>query len=150
MADSYSSLIYHIVFSTKHREPWISQAIEQRVWSFIGGIATRQEMIPLRIGGLDDHLHIVIAIPPTLAVSRAVQLLKGASSRWIRETMPECDAFGWQDGYGAFTVSRSPLSATIRYVEQQRERHRSWNFEDEYRELLQRHEVAYSERYLLD
>jgi putative transposase len=150
MADSYSSLYYHIVFSTKHREPWIRQDIEQQVWSFLGGIADRYGMTPLRIGGLEDHLHVVVAIPPTLTVSRAVQMIKGGSSRWIRTTFPDLDAFGWQDGYGAFTVSKSQLPATITYVEQQRERHQTWSFQQEYRTLLERHGIQYNERYLLD
>jgi REP element-mobilizing transposase RayT len=150
MADSYSSLYYHIVFSTKHREPWIRQDIEQRVWSFLGGIADRYGMTPLRIGGLEDHLHVVVAIPPTLTVSKAVQMLKGGSSRWVRTTFPDLDAFGWQDGYGAFTVSKSQLPATITYVEQQRERHETWSFQEEYRTLLERHGIQYDERYVLD
>ncbi len=150
MADSYSSLYYHIVFSTKHREPWIRQDIEQRVSSFLGGIADRYGMTPLRIGGLEDHLHVVVAIPPTLTVSKAVQMLKGGSSRWVRTTFPDLDAFGWQDGYGAFTVSKSQLPATITYVEQQRERHETWSFQEEYRTLLERHGIQYDERYVLD
>jgi len=150
MADSYSALYYHIVFSTKNREPWISPDIEQRVWSFVGGIADRNEMTPIKIGGLDDHLHIVVAIPPTLTISKAVQLLKGGSSRWIRTTFPDLETFGWQDGYGAFTVSKSQLPATITYVERQRERHTSWSFQQEYRTLLERHGIEFNERYLFD
>jgi REP element-mobilizing transposase RayT len=138
------------VFSTKNREPWITRDIEQRVWSFIGGIADRNGMTPHRIGGLEDHLHVVLTIPPTLMVSKAVQLLKGGSSRWIRSTFPDLDRFGWQDGYGAFTVSVSRLPATVAYVERQRERHNALTFEAEYRLLLERHTVAFDERYLLD
>lgn len=150
MADSYASLHYHVVFSTKNREPWIRLDIEQRVWSFVGGIADRNGMTPHKIGGLEDHLHVVVAIPPTLMVSRAVQLLKGGSSRWVRLTFPELEGFGWQDGYGAFTVSASRLRATIEYVERQRERHETWTFQEEYRTLLKRHGVPFNERYLLD
>lgn len=93
MADTYSSLIYHIVFSTKHREPWIRPDIEQHIWGYIGSIADHHGLTPLKIGGLEDHLHVVVAIPPTLAVSRAVQYLKGPSSRWIATTFPELEAF---------------------------------------------------------
>jgi len=150
MPDSYSSLYYHIVFSTKQREPWIGHAIEERLWSFLGGIADRYGMTPLKIGGREDHLHIGVAIPPTLTVSRAVQMLKGGSSRWVRPTFPDLDTFGWQDGYGAFTVSKTQLPATVTYVENQRERHETWSFEDEYRTLLERHGVPYHERFLLD
>jgi REP element-mobilizing transposase RayT len=150
MPDTYTSLSYHIVFSTKSREPWITADIEQRVWSFLGGIANKHGMTPRRIGGLEDHLHIVIDVPPTLAVSKAVQLLKGGSSRWMRQTFPELESFSWQDGYGAFTVSHSQLPATIKYVERQRERHKTWSFQEEYRALLERHAVRFDERYLCD
>jgi REP element-mobilizing transposase RayT len=150
MADSYASLYYHIVFSTKQREPWISQEIEQRVWSFVGGIADKFGMTPLRVGGLEDHLHVIVSIPTTMAVSRAAQLLKGGSSRWIRSTFPELTAFGWQDGYGAFTVSASMLPATLAYVENQRARHEAMSFEQEYRVILDRHGISYDARYLLD
>ena len=150
MPDSYAALYYHIVFSTKQREPWISQEIERQVWSYVGGIADKWGMTPLQIGGLEDHLHIVVAIPPTMTVSRAVQLLKGGSSHWIRSTFPELEAFGWQDGYGAFTISLSQLPATVTYVQNQRRRHETWTFEQEYRALLDRHAVPYSAPFLLD
>ena len=150
MPDSYAALYYHIVFSTKQREPWISQVIEEQVWSYVGGIADKWGMAPLQIGGLDDHLHVIVAMPPTMTVSRAVQLLKGGSSHWFRSTFPELEAFGWQDGYGAFTVSKSQLPAAITYVRNQRERHRKIGFEGEYRALLDRHGIQYEKRYVLD
>lgn len=150
MAGTYSSLIYHIVFSTKMREPWISQDIEQSVWSYIGAIADQHGMTPLGIGGIDDHLHVVVAIPATMAVSRAVQMLKGGSSRWIRTTFPHFEGFGWQNGYGAFSVSRSRLESTLDYVARQRERHEGWSFELEYETMLDRHRVEYDATHLLD
>jgi putative transposase len=150
MADTYAALHYHIVFSTKHREPWISPNIEQRVWAYVGGIAQEYGMTPLKIGGLEDHLHVVLGLPPTIAVSRAVQMLKGGSSRWMRSSLPELENFGWQDGYGAFTISQSVLAATIAYVERQRETHLARTFQEEYRALLERHRIAYDERYLWD
>src|SRR6266700_438376 len=116
MANTYTSLHYHILFSTKDGEPWLTMDIEERVWSYLAGIARQYGMTALRIGGLEDHLHLVLGLPPMLSVSRAVQMLKGNSSRWISLTFPELEAFRWQDGYGAFTVSASALSATITYV----------------------------------
>jgi putative transposase len=148
VANTYVALHYYVVFSTKNRERWIAEAIEERVWSYVAGIASQHEMTVLKIGGLEDHLHIVVAIPSTLTVSRAVQLMKGASSRWIRQTFPELEAFGWQEGYGAFTVSKSALSATMSYVERQRERHQRQTFEVELRALLDRHEIAFDDRFL--
>ena len=150
MADTYVALHYHIVFSTKYREPWITFDVQERVWTYLGGIARQYSMTPLQIGGLDDHLHVVVGLPATLTVSKAVQLLKGGSSRWIRSSLPGFDTFGWQDGYGAFTVSQSILATTIKYVERQREAHQTRTFQEEYLALLQRHRIAYDERHLWD
>jgi putative transposase len=105
-------------------------------------------MDALAVGGLEDHLHIVAGIPAAMAVSKAVQLLKGGSSRWIRQTFPTLEAFAWQEGHGAFTVSKSALPATVMYVERQRERHLTRTFQEEFRGLLDRHEIVYDERYL--
>jgi REP element-mobilizing transposase RayT len=148
MANTYVALHYHVVFSTKNREPWITADIEERVWSYVAGAATKHDMSVLKIGGLDDHFHVVAGIPPAMTVSKAVQMLKGASSRWIRMTFPDLEAFGWQEGYGAFTVSKSALPKTISYGARQRERHQQQSFQDEFRGLLDRHDVAYDERYL--
>jgi REP element-mobilizing transposase RayT len=148
MAGTYTSLHYHIVFSTKDREPWITPDIEGRIWGYLATVARQHEMTPAKVSGLDDHIHMVVAIPPTLAISKAVQILKGSSSRWIRQTFPDLDMFRWQDGYGAFTVSTSVLPATISYVERQRAAHRAKSFQDEFLALLQRHEVEHDERYL--
>jgi putative transposase len=148
MANTLTSLHYHVVFSTKNREPWITVDLEQRIWSYLARIAVHHDMTALKVGGLDDHLHLVLGLPPTLSVSKAVQLLKGNSSRWIRLTFPELEAFRWQDGYGAFTVSASALSATVSYVERQRENHERRTYQDEFRGLLHRHGITYDERYL--
>lgn len=148
MANTLTALHYHVVFSTKNREPWIARCIEGRVWSYLAEIGRLHGMAVLRVGGLEDHLHVVLGLPPTLPVSKAVQLLKGGSSRWIRRTIPDLDAFRWQDGYGAFTVSMSALPATITYVERQRAAHQARTFQDEFRALLRRHEIAGDERYL--
>ena len=80
MANTYTSLEYHIVFSTKNREAWISQTIEERVWEYLGGIARNNNIVPAKIGGSDDHVHMVVSVPPTLSISKVAQLLKGGSS----------------------------------------------------------------------
>jgi len=147
MANTYTSLHYHIVFSTKNREGWIDQLIEGRVWEYLSGIARKNDIVPVKIGGIDDHVHLVVSIPPTLSISKAVQLLKGGSSLWFHETFRR-SAFAWRDGYGAFTVSRSQLPDVIRYVETQPEHHRRQTFQEEYRALLDRHGIDYDEKYL--
>lgn len=148
MANTYSSLHYHFVFSTKNRQRWISPEIEQRVWEYLGGIARENALKAVQVGGIDDHIHIALGAPPTTAVSKAVQLLKGGSSKWIHETFPTLSDFEWQQGYGAFSVSRSHLPTVVEYILKQREHHATKSFETEYRELLDRHEVDYDKRYL--
>jgi REP element-mobilizing transposase RayT len=88
MANTYTALHYQFVFSTKHRHPWIRPELEARIWEYLGGIARQNGMTALRIGGIEDHVHLVLGLPPTLAVSRAVQAIKGGSSKWIHQTFP--------------------------------------------------------------
>ncbi len=148
MANTYTSLHFHIISSTKERRRWITSDIEQRVWAYLGGIARDNGMTALKIGGVDDHIHIVLGMPPTVAPSKAVQLLKGGSSKWIHETFPALRDFAWQDGFGAFTVSKSQLPEVIDYVERQREHHRVKTFQEEYRSFLDRHGLSHDEKHL--
>jgi REP element-mobilizing transposase RayT len=103
MANTYASLHYHIIFSTKNREPWIFPEIEGRVWKFMGGIARKHGMTALQIGGIEDHIHTLITAPPTFAPCQISQLLKGESSKWIHREFHELKRFAWQDGYGSFS-----------------------------------------------
>ena len=148
MANTYTSLQYRFIFSTKNREPWIASEIEGRVWSYIGGIARKHKMTALQVGGVEDHIHALILAPPTLAPSQIAQFLKGDSSKWIHEEFSRMRAFEWQDGYGAFTVSRSQIPEVIEYIKNQHAHHRNKTFQEEYLELLQKHRVDYDERYL--
>ena len=149
MANTYTSLTYHVVFSTKNREPWLAVPIGQRLWPFLGGIARENGMKALEIGGVGDHVHVLISIPPIVPVSKAVQLLKGGSSHWLKSEFPNLSAFAWQDGYGAFTVSESQVEAVRAYIRQQAEHHRTRTFAEEYRSFLERHHVEFDERYWL-
>jgi REP element-mobilizing transposase RayT len=88
MANTYTSLHFHIVFSTKNREPWITPDIEQRIWEYLGGIARQNDMKALKVGGIQDHVHVVLGLRASMAVSQAVQLLKGNASKWIHEDVP--------------------------------------------------------------
>jgi REP-associated tyrosine transposase len=103
VAKTYTSLNYHFTFSTKNREPWISPSIEDRIWSYIGGVARKHKMTALQVGGIDDHIHTLVMAPPTLSPSQIAQYLKGDSSKWIHEEFRKLRGFEWQDGYGAFT-----------------------------------------------
>ncbi|MCI0490415.1 MAG: IS200/IS605 family transposase [Blastocatellia bacterium] len=148
MANTYTSLYFHIVFSTKNRQPSINQEIEQRVWAFIGGIARKHRMTALQIGGIEDHIHALVMAPPTIAPSQIAQFLKGDSSKWIHNEFPSLRNFAWQDGYGAFSVSKSKVSEVKTYIQNQREHHRKRTFKEEYLELLRKHGIDYEEEYL--
>jgi REP element-mobilizing transposase RayT len=148
MANTYTSLFYHVVFSTKNRVPHIHPDIEQRVWAYIGGVARKHKMTALQVGGVEDHVHALVMAPPTIAPSQIAQFLKGDSSKWAREEFPQLRGFGWQDGYGAFTVSKSALEEVAQYIREQRRHHEKRTFQSEFIALLEKHGVEYDERYL--
>jgi REP element-mobilizing transposase RayT len=131
MANTYSSLHCHVVFSTKNRVKCINTEIEPRLWAYLGGVARKHGMTALQVGGVEDHVHALVAAPPALAPSHIAQYLKGDSSRWIHEEFPRLRGFAWQDGYGAFTVSKSSLPEVVRHIQNQREHHRKRTFQEE-------------------
>jgi REP element-mobilizing transposase RayT len=148
MANTYTALNYHLVFSTKRRVAYITPDIEERIWAYLGGVARHHHMTALQIGGVDDHIHALVMAPPTLSPSQIAQYLKGDSSKWIHEIFPHLRDFAWQEGYGAFTVSKSGLAPVISYIQNQRAHHHKQTFQEEYLEFLLRHEVEYDERYV--
>lgn len=150
MADSFSNLTYHFIWSTKNRTPWISEDLQPRLWEYLAGIAHQKSMNPLCIGGTFDHVHVLVGLPTTMTVSQAVQLLKGPSSKWLKETFKqEMGGFQWQDGYGAFTVSQSQVEDVFRYVKNQKEHHRLKTFEEEFVGFLERNGIVWKKEYLL-
>ena len=150
MADTFSSLNVHAVFSTKNREPLLVDEIKERLWAFMGGIAKQNEIKPLCIGGVADHVHPLLSLPTTLSVAKAIQLIKGGSSAWIHETFTPLRHFSWQSGYGAFTVSVSHIDQTIAYIQNQAEHHRLKSFQEEYVNFLKKHGIRFEEQYLWD
>ena len=145
---SYVSAYFHCVFSTKERRPLITPGLRERLWPFLGGIARQNKMTALEIGGVADHVHILLSLPATIPVSKAMQLIKGGSSKWIHETFPDQRIFSWQEEYGAFSVSVSQLDKTVAYIRAQPEHHRKLTFQDEFLMLLKKHGVHYDECYL--
>jgi REP element-mobilizing transposase RayT len=145
---SYVSSYFHCVFSTKERRPLITPALRERLWPFMGGIARQNNLKAIEIGGVEDHVHILLSLPAAVPVSKAMQLIKGGSSKWVHETFPDQRLFAWQDEYGAFSVSVSQLDKTIAYIQGQPEHHRKITFQEEFLELLKKHRVEYDERYL--
>jgi putative transposase len=135
-----------LVFSTKDRRNAIAKQWQPRLWAYLGGKCRNHEIFPLAIGGTENHVHLLIQLPPTIAPAKAVALLKANSSKWMGE---QGHAFSWQEGYGAFSVSSSNLDRVIRYIQDQDAHHRKTNFEDEFRALLRKHGVEYDLQHLL-
>ena len=150
MANTYSNLFYHIVFSTKGRISFIDRQIEERIWAYIGGIARKREMTALQVGGIENHIHVLVLAKPVVAPSQIAQWLKGESSKWIHDEFPHLSKFGWQDGYGVFTVSQSQVPDVIEYIRNQRKHHQDQSFEQEYVSLLKLNGVDYDKRYVFD
>jgi REP element-mobilizing transposase RayT len=139
---------YVSFFSTKERRPLIPAGLEERLWPYLGGIARQNQMKAIEIGGVVDHVHMLLSLPSTLSIAKAMQLIKGGSSKWVHESFPEHRLFGWQVKYGAFGVSVSLLDKTVRYIQHQAEHHRKMSFQEEFLALLKKHHINYDERYL--
>ncbi|HET7711081.1 MAG TPA: IS200/IS605 family transposase [Thermoanaerobaculia bacterium] len=147
MPSTHLSLHYHIVFSTKDRFPFIHADVRERIHQYLGGIVRGLEGVPLEIGGTTDHVHLVVGLSAKKALADVLRELKGDSSRWIHSEL-RLLKFAWQEGYGAFTVSRSNLPAVCEYVRHQEDHHKKRSFQDEYREFLAKHDIEFDERYL--
>ena len=145
---SYISSYFHCVFSTKERRPLITPELRERLWPFLGGIARQNQMKAIEVGGVEDHVHLLLSLPATMPVAKAMQLIKGGSSKWIHETFPAQREFAWQEEYGAFSVSVSQLDKTIEYIKGQPEHHRKMTFQEEFLVLLKKHLIEYDEQYL--
>lgn len=147
---SYISSYHHCVFSTKERRPLITPELAERLWPFLGGIARQNKMKAIEVGGVEDHVHILLSLPATLSIAMAMQLIKGGSSKWVHETFPEHRLFAWQEKYGAFSVSESRKDSIIQYIKGQPEHHKKVTFQEEFVTLLVKHRIEYDDRYLWD
>src|ERR1041385_5961810 len=147
---SYVSSYHHCVFSTKDPRPIITPALQDRVWPYLGGIARENEMTAIEIGGVQDHFHMLLSLPSTMTVAKALQLIKGGSSKCIHDTFPDQRHFGWQGKYASFSVIISQVDKIIDYIKGQPEHHRKMSFKEEFVALLKKHRIQYDERYLWD
>ena len=148
MAHSYTSCFVHTVFSTKDRRKSITAELKERLWPYVGGIAKQDGMRALAIGGTRDYVHILLSLPATVSVAKALQLIKGGSSKWVHETFPSGGDFAWQEGYGAFSIGISRVDETVAYINAQDEHHRTRSFQEEFLAFLKKHGVEYDERYV--
>ena len=148
MPQSYVNLIYHLVFSTKNREPLITDAYQSRLHEYIGGIVRGQGGIALAVNGMEDHLHVLAKLRQDKALSDVLRELKAGASGWMHDVFPDAQNFAWQNGYGAFTVSASQIDVVRNYIVNQAEHHQQRSFQDEFKALLRTNEIAFDERYL--
>ena len=150
MPGTYSQILLHIVFSTKQREPWISPETAERLYPYMGGIVRAEQGVLLAVGGIEDHVHLYLRWRPDAALSDLMRTVKSRSSKWVHETFPALGAFAWQEGYAAFSVSKSQEPNVKRYIANQREHHAKDDFKSELLRLLRAHEIDFDERYIFD
>ena len=149
MANTYTQLLYLLVFSTKERRPALRQERREDVFRYIWGIIKARSGHLYRIGGVEDHVHILTSVPPTVALADFVRDVKAGSSKWIRDESVYPLFPGWQDGYGAFTIGFAERDGVIEYIRNQSEHHREISYVDELRAMLKRDGVAFDEQYLV-
>ena len=147
MSSTHLSLHYHIVFGTKNHEPMIQPAWRGDLHAYLGGIIRSAKGIAESVGGVSDHVHLLIGLRATHCLADVLRDLKAVSSGWVHDEIG-ARGFAWQEGYGAFTVSASQRGVVRRYIEKQGEHHRTHTFRDEYLELLRRSGVEFDERYV--
>lgn len=151
MAQSLSAIYLHLVFSTKDRRPFFKDAgVRYEMHAILGGIAQSLDCVPLEVGGVEDHVHLLVRLPKTVTVADVVKELKRNSNVWVKEKVPLLKDFSWQGGYAAFSVSVSNIEAVRQYIQNQEEHHKKTDFKDELRALLKRHVVEWDERYVWD
>ena len=145
MAHTFTKNHLHVVFSTKERRKLIADNFQPRLWKYLTGICQNLELIPVAMGGMDDHVHLLFHLPPSRSLADAMRTIKANSSKWINEHV---HGFPWQDGYGAFGVSESNVQAVVHYIRSQKEHHRKMSFEDEYLMLLNKHNIEFDGRFI--
>jgi len=150
MAHTYTQLLTHIVFSTKHRYPFINMDLRKRLFPYMGGIIRELGGKPILINGVADHVHILAGLPARSAVSDIARVVKSNSSLWIHEQFSHLSNFGWQTGYAAFSVSRWDTEKIKNYIARQEEHHKTVTFQEEFLNLLEEYGIEYDEKYLWD
>jgi REP element-mobilizing transposase RayT len=150
MAQSLVKNYLHIIFSTKHRETLIDEMIERELHSYLGGICKKLECFPVKIGGYTDHIHLLCMLSKKITLIKLLEDLKSDSSKWVKTIHDRYKNFYWQNGYGAFSVSPSDVATVKHYIEMQHEHHKTWSFQDEYRKILNEHQIEFDERYVWD
>lgn len=147
MSSTYSALNYHLVWGVKDQAQMIDRVWRDRLHAYLGGCVKTLDAVPLAVGGVSDHVHVLVSLLPTHKISEFVRDVKRQSSAWVHSEIGVAE-FQWQEGYGAFTVSKSALEDVRDYILGQEDHHRTRTFREEYVALLKKHGVEYDERYL--
>lgn len=150
MPQSLARLHIHLVFSTKNREPIISDAVRDALHAYMATVLQNLGCAPVLINSVEDHTHMLFDLARTVSISQVVEDVKKSSSKWIKTQEEHFSTFAWQSGYGAFAVSESNVETVRQYIANQREHHRTKTFQEEYRAFLKRHNVVFDERYVWD
>lgn len=150
MGQSLCRNIVHIVFSTKYRQPFIVESVEQELFSYIGGICNNLGCKPIIVGGYGNHVHILCILSKRIPLMKLLEKVKANSSRWIKGKGVRFRNFYWQEGYAAFSVWPSDVATVVHYIATQEIHHRRIDYKTEYREYLDRHEIEYDEKYIWD
>ena len=150
MSRSFSHLFTHIVFSTKGRARLIVPDLKPELHAYLGGLTRELKGKALAIHGMEEHVHLLVSLPPTISVSDALRFIKANSCKWVHAKWPQRSTFAWQLGYGAFSVSQSNVPEVVDYIRNQEEHHRKNNYQEEFLALLRKHGVEYGERYVWD
>jgi REP element-mobilizing transposase RayT len=146
---TYRQIYYQIVFGTKYRKPTLTRAYDEELYKYISGIIRNQKCKLYRINGIEDHIHIMSDLHPTICLSDYIKVIKVASSIWMKESGKFPEFEGWQDGYGAFTYSIREKDMIINYIKKQKEHHKVENFYGEFKRLLEENGIEFDEKYLL-
>lgn len=147
---TFSNLLFHIIYSTKYRKPTIRTEWKDDLYGYIGGIVRDQKGTLLKIGGVEDHVHLLVQLSPTIAISDVMRKIKSNSSKWINERSGVTRKFEWQSGYAAFSVSESRMPAVAEYIANQAEHHQTKTFEEEFLAILMKHNIEFDMRYIFE
>ena len=150
MSRTYVQLFVHIVFSTKSRAPIIVPELKRELHSYLGGLTREIKGKAHIVNGMDDHVHMLVSLPPTISLADAIRFIKSNSSGWVHEKWPQWSSFAWQLGYGAFSVSKSSVPEVMDYIKNQEIHHRKFTYQEEFLALLRKNEIEYDERYIWD
>ena len=150
MPQSLSRLLTHLVFSTKNRECIHTPAVQAELHPYLAGVLDNIECPSLQVGGVEDHVHLLFGLSRTRTIAEVVETVKTSSSKWIKTKDGAFAGFHWQSGYGAFSVSQSDADTVVAYIRNQAQHHQKMTFQHEYRRLLERHRVAFDEKYVWD